>query len=647
MTRKMSAFFVALIFLWPVGTVWGTLTAHFSVYEIRNLCNAEEDYDPWPYEPPEPQYRASILDVYGDSYHDDCGFPDDRCGSWNFSDYTVVRAIPGSSIAWFYFGLFDSDYDSDDVIGNHWKHPWTSMSGAAWEWNNDNAHPDYSPVCDDNESDGYAYNYELRHRIWYQDDTAPAGLSAPLHEDDALSDTYYDNDTRLDFTWSLASDPDSGISGYFFKLRDNTTGQFLYSSEPAPADGSISLCPSGCDKYLNPVHNHEYRFSYGAANGNYPQVSNPQTSWSVNVYALVDLVNPSSSITAPPASSWHRSDMTVTFVDSDDGSGLDETGCRWRVVSDGVTQLDWTSRPCNGEKTVSVGPAGLCRDQGQDICEICADSQDLSRRSSTVTFRTFGIDWSSDTVEYIGARTEESGEFIIEGEWTSDRDPYFFWFIDTDNRYAPIIGYSWALNNDPDCVTLELTGGDMGELQLQDNALEEGTTFFKIRSADEAGNCGNVAQFIMKVDATEDTILNLTAYTEEGGFVIPEETWQQDNDPFISWEPSQSTAPIDGYAVSADITPPCEPSVANNYYQFPQDALTDGQHIIYVRAMDEAGNCGPAAEYHVWVQTNATTDIPDPTPTPTPTPDITIPTVSISGMLIFLFIPLFLLKRRK
>ena len=597
-----------------------TTQAHFWVGQA-NIANCSCG-DVWPYADPDPMYRMVIFDNNsgatlaacgtgcsagaGRSYDGVCSSDEEVCGSWNFPDYELVKDIPGNSGAYFYFGIFDDDADASDSMGDHWVYATASDASSHWEPNN-NSSPYYpgsylTAMCSgDVEGTGGASNWQLFNRIWFTDTTGPSTVPTPTHTDDALV-TDWDNDTLLDFAWVAASDPDTGISGYRFDLSDVTAGTALFVNQVAPTDRTHSFCASGCDSALTPVHNHEYRYRIGATNGAFPGITNPATVWSTSVSTRVDLVNPASALTSPAAGSWQRSNFTVGFADTDDGAGIDPVGCRWQVVSSGSTTLAWTTRPCNGTGTATVGSSAYCRHQGANACAVSGDSVDLARRGSAAASRTFSIDWTGDAVT-LTLRTSAGGPIIGPTDWTTDRDPYVEYRVDIASRYAPIAGYSWALDADPDCATLELGGGDSGGLQLPAGSLGAGVHNIRVRALDAAGNCGPVASHVVQVDDAPDVLGPLSVYTAPAGTPIASGDWQTDGTPYVVWATPPSSAPIAGYSYGVDSAQDCTPETTTT--SFSAGPISDGSHAIWVRAIDLAGNCGPASTFSLLVDAAA------------------------------------------
>lgn len=319
----------------------------------------------------------------------------------------------------------------------------------------------------------------------------------------------------------------------------------------------------------------------------------------LNTYQSIAQVAPSTTIVSPAQGSWHNSDFTVVFSDYAYQTEVD-IGL-YLVRSLGTTTRDWTARAPNGECTITVGPDGLARNQGYITCLVQSYCWDLNMMKSSAVYRDFNIDWTDDEIAGIVAKNSINGDEIIQGMWTNDRDPYFEFSVNTETMYAPIAGYSWAINFTPDDIS-DLSGGNSGAIQLPMDMLSEGLNSFKVRAIDAAGNFGTVSSFEFGVDYTGDMITSVMAYTDDAGSLIPESTWQNDQDVWFEWTLPESTSPIVGYSWmlngipdnSVDITIPGLSLL-----------LPNGISTFSVRSIDAAGNVGPVKDFVIFVGENS------------------------------------------
>ena len=133
---------------------------------------------------------------------------------------------------------------------------------------------------------------------------------------------------------------------------------------------------------------------------------------------LVDEDEPSSQITSPDSGTWHSSstDIAVGITDTDLDSGIDTDACTYRVYSDlDDDERGYESRVCNSTTSISVGPAGYCRDQGEEMCYVYATSTDIAGNVHSPTeekgsIRYYNIDWTPPIVGDITTSTAEQYE---------------------------------------------------------------------------------------------------------------------------------------------------------------------------------------------------------------------------------------------
>ncbi len=534
------------------------------------------------------------------------------CGAFDFPDQLLEKVIPDNSGAYFYFGLWDMDLDANDSLGDHWLFASTRtvLSGTA----NNNASP-YSadsPIAGmcygfsdggDVEGGGNVGNYTLNQVSWFTDTSGPSN-AVVFATDDALTNPAWDNDTMLNFNWTGAADPNSGIDEYLVTLRNVGTGAVLFNLATVGTATSVSFCPSACTFAFTPVHGTTYGLVVRAFNGAYPTLTTEAggDARSVSISAertiAVDLTNPVSSVTAPAAASWVNASFTATLADSDLGAGL--TSCAYTVVDNGTVRVNSAARTCSTGVSITVGAGSNCRTQGATTCTVEVTSVDGARRNSAVGTRSFSVDWTEDDVVGLAAWTANGGTVISPVGWTVDRDPYVSWGINVGGRHAPITGYSWLWDADPDC-SAELAGGDSGALQTSTGTLLDGAHTFRIRAVDAAGNCGPVATLAINVDGSAESLGPLTVRGGPGGAVIAPATWQMDDTVYVEWTAPTSTAPVFGYSYAVNATADCLVDVLTNAWDLTATALGNGASTLQVRAVDAAGNCGAAANTAVWV----------------------------------------------
>ena len=309
MSRRIVALVSSLLLL-PAGAGRADVIATFRANFVDNVCNVD-DSEPFTAGDPDLRFRMAVFDQASTSIFtacasgcfddgqpatldgetvDRCGFTT-TCGTWDFADLTLEKVVPNSSAVWFYFGLFDDDSDADDSMGDHWFGAGSSASGTVW---NNNGSPYYpgagfiTTVCGDDVAEiGWANNYRLNWSVSFRDTDGPLPMSAPVAQDNGLPVTV-DNDLRLDFTWTPATDPNTGISARTATLFDQTAGSTIFSNQPAPSSAA-SVCASGCNFTYTPVDGHTYRFTVHATNGAFPAITNPSSVTSPPATILVQL----------------------------------------------------------------------------------------------------------------------------------------------------------------------------------------------------------------------------------------------------------------------------------------------------------------------------------------------------------------------
>ncbi len=164
----------------------------------------------------------------------------------------------------------------------------------------------------------------------------------------------------------------------------------------------------------------------------YDQAWNGRGYTYVGWWYKVDVSKPSSSITSPVSGSTQTSDFSVSIGDSDVGSGLDE--CEYKVVSGSTTTVDWTSRACSSDVTITVGSEGDCRHDGTNTCTVYARAKDKVGYVGDMASRPFSI--SLNQAPTITSLTANPSIVVVGGSATITA-------VASDPDNDPIT-YSWS-----------------------------------------------------------------------------------------------------------------------------------------------------------------------------------------------------------
>jgi len=117
------------------------------------------------------------------------------------------------------------------------------------------------------------------------------------------------------------------------------------------------------------------------------------------------------AMNSPAASSWQKEDFTFDVTNSDPGAGL--ASCYYRVLSNAVETLAWTSYTCSVDPLISVSASGNCRDQAADGCTVEFYVTDNLGNDSTPVSRSFSIDWISPVITgNVTPASQDSGAYV-------------------------------------------------------------------------------------------------------------------------------------------------------------------------------------------------------------------------------------------
>ncbi|MFA6448592.1 MAG: NHL repeat-containing protein, partial [bacterium] len=240
-----------------------------------------------------------------------------------------------------------------------------------------------------------------------QDNQAPVTPAVSGYSDSgktvALTSGNWYNYSNPYFEWAAVSDlpsgAASGLAKYTINFSTDSTATPIYDMTANNFTATGPLV-AGNSYYM--------RFTAYDNVGNY---INPASTTFVFKY---DNLPPSTTIVGPAASSWHSSAFTADVTNADTGgSGLNV--CYYRVLSNAVQTLAWTSYACATDPSISVGAAANCRDQGADKCQVEFYDTDLAGNTGTTVTRTFSIDWTAptSTITAPAASAWESAAFDV------------------------------------------------------------------------------------------------------------------------------------------------------------------------------------------------------------------------------------------
>ncbi len=170
----------------------------------------------------------------------------------------------------------------------------------------------------------------------------------------------------------------------------------------------------------------------------------------------IDWTPPTVTINSPAASTWESADFVVDVTNADVGVGLDQ--CYYRIVSNSVETLAWTSYACATDPTAAVGASAYCDYEDTDACSVEFYNTDLAGNLSATATRLFSIDWEApdNPATVNGWADNTKATAISDGGSYEGLHPYFEWATPNDNPVAPansgLDGYYVYFGTDPNGV---------------------------------------------------------------------------------------------------------------------------------------------------------------------------------------------------
>ncbi|MFH1539681.1 MAG: hypothetical protein ABIH66_12040, partial [bacterium] len=212
------------------------------------------------------------------------------------------------------------------------------------------------------------------------DDTAPTVVI-----NDPAASSWQTANFTFDVTNADTGCAGLGASSCEYRVVSNSVQTLGWTPYTCSTDPSITVgAAANCrDQGVNMC---EVFVQTTDAKGNGPDSKSRQFS--------IDWTPPTVTINNPAASSWQAADFTFDVTNADTGgSGL--STCYYRVLSNSVQTLGWTSYTCASDPSITVGAAANCRDQGADMCQVEAYNTDVATNTGTTQTRQFSIDWTA------------------------------------------------------------------------------------------------------------------------------------------------------------------------------------------------------------------------------------------------------------
>ncbi len=115
-----------------------------------------------------------------------------------------------------------------------------------------------------------------------------------------------------------------------------------------------------------------------------------------------DVTPPATKIYESKFNIGHNKNFQIQTIDEDTGSGLDEDSCQYIVFALGDNHEEfssgWRRRECNDFQTITVGPEGDCRFEGEDSCLVLIRCRDKAGNWSSYARKKYYIDFTKPTI---------------------------------------------------------------------------------------------------------------------------------------------------------------------------------------------------------------------------------------------------------
>ncbi len=467
--------------------------------------------------------------------------------------------------------------------------------------------------------------------------TSYTGLSDDIHNFQVRAVAAGNTDpTPASYSWEIDTDPPTATIDTFPPDPSNdTTPEFTFSSDEDPGStfecrldsvDEVDFAPCGSPFETPVLIEGDHTFDVRAIDpaGNTGPIDSH--TWTVDITAPV--VQITVSPTDPSSSEDAHFEFTVDDPSADVECDLDGAGF---VDCDSTSSQDYTGLD-DGPHTFTVRATDPAGNVGDDARTWTIDSGD-----PLTTIDTFPDDPSNDTTPEFTFSSNESPDVTFECRLDSDQEgdfatcssPYetpelvegehtlevratdladntgpiasYTWTVDTtapvttitdapdDPTNSTVAHFEFSSDEDPD-VTFEcsLDGGPFTSCTSPADypGLTEGTHTFDVRATDFAENVGTAASHEWRIDlSTPDTTITDGPPAQSTSTVATFE-FDSDESPDVTFE------------CRLDSNDPGAWEECSSPQLYAD--LSDGDHVLEVRAIDLAGNEDPTPDTHEW-----------------------------------------------
>lgn len=510
-----------------------------------------------------------------------------------------------------------------DIFSSFMTTDYTNNWGLSWA-----AIPEGSNAISVRASDGcgntavHSYIENIQGFIFRKDGTPPSITGLMLTSN--AEDYFYGSSDGLDCS-NVGAYPGVTCTAWFNSAAGEGAGQTIDvavswtdTASYNRAQGSVAFGSNPPPDYFGPPWNIYYTVAAGTGNqlgteaSVYDEAGNKS---SVKIDYRQDNVKPVSTITNPAAGSWQTADFTLTVSNSDAAPSSGLASCYYRVLSNSVEKLSWTSYACAGNPpAITVGAGKNCDVEGVNICEIQIYSRDKVN-SSVVVSRVFSVAWQGPVIT-----NNIAGCPACDNTWRAAGGTVYN--IDfSDNGVLDTGEYTiWTGPNRTGTMLKDWTaifgpahgsGSFTTDFQIDFDSALNGVNYVSVRASNTASlSTTSTDAFYLRKDTLAPSAPVVTGYDSSAmNVVLTDGGWGAYANPYFAW-----SADIDNPALPAlnsgvkqfniyfGATPAGVPDTftASAFYEVVQALVSGETYYLRIGSEDNAGNTTAAQTVFVY-----------------------------------------------